>query len=114
MSDKKKKKWSRPAKLSLLAGCLILAVGGYVLTTKLVARAEQKEEAASQVAFVSADADDLTALFWSYDGETMPCRRTRMPIGSGRRIRNFRPARRRSAIWNTRWLILPRRGRWRT
>ena len=36
MSDKKK--WSRPAKLSLLAGCLILAVGGYVLTTKLVAR----------------------------------------------------------------------------
>lgn len=44
----------------------------------------------------------------------MPCRRTRMPIGSGRRIRNFRSARRRSAIWNTRWLILPRRGRWRT
>lgn len=44
----------------------------------------------------------------------MPCRRTRMPIGSGRRIRNFRSARRRSAIWNTRWLILPRRGRWKT
>ena len=32
----------------------------------------------------------------------MPCRRTRMAIGSGRRIRNFRSARRRSAIWNTR------------
>ena len=70
MSDKKKKKWSRPAKLSLLAGCLVLAVGGYALTTKLVERAEQKEAEASQLPFVSVESDDLTALSWSYDGET--------------------------------------------
>ena len=70
MSDRKKKKWSRPAKLSLLAGCLVLAVGGYALTTKLVARAEQKEAEASQISFVSAEADDLTALSWIYEGET--------------------------------------------
>ncbi len=70
MSDKKKKKWSRPAKLSLLAGCLVLAVGGYALTTELVARAEQKEAEASQIPFVSVESDDLTALSWSYDGET--------------------------------------------
>ena len=66
----KKKKWSRPAKLTLLAGCLVLAAGGYVLTTKLVASAEQKEAEASQISFTAVDADDLTALSWTYDGET--------------------------------------------
>ncbi len=66
----RKKKWSRPAKLTLLAGCLALAAGGCALTTKLVARAEQKEAEASQISFVSIDADDLTALSWTYDGET--------------------------------------------
>ncbi len=66
----RKKKWSRSVKLGLLAGCFVLAAGGYVLTTKLVASAEQKEAEASQISFVSIDADDLTALSWTYDGET--------------------------------------------
>ena len=75
MSERKKKKWSRGAKLSMLTGCLVLVMGGYLLTAKMVERAEEKEAEASQIPFVSADAESLTTLTWSCEGETYALQR---------------------------------------
>lgn len=66
--DKKKKKLSRPAKFTILTGCLLLAVCGYALTLKLSAAAEA-EDAADEITFISASTENIAELSWTYDGE---------------------------------------------
>lgn len=66
--DKKKKKLSRPAKFTILTGCLLLAVCGYALTLKL-SEAAEAESGADEISFVSAATENIEKLSWTYDGE---------------------------------------------
>lgn len=66
--DKKKKKLSRPAKFTILTGCLLLAVCGYALTLKLSAAAEA-EDGMEEINFISASTENIAKLSWTYDGE---------------------------------------------
>jgi len=66
--DKKKKKLSRPAKFTILTGCLLLAVCGYALTLKL-SEAAEAEDGTEEVNFVSAATENIAKLSWTYDGE---------------------------------------------
>lgn len=66
--DKKKKKLSRPAKFTILTGCLLLAVCGYALTLSLSAAAEA-EDADGDITFVSASTENIAKISWTYDGE---------------------------------------------
>lgn len=66
--DKKKKKLSRPAKFTILTGCLLLAVCGYALTLKL-SEAAEAEAGADEISFISAATENIEKLSWTYDGE---------------------------------------------
>lgn len=66
--DKKRKKLSRPAKFTILTGCLLLAVCGYALTLKL-SEAAEAEAGMDEISFVSAATENIEKLSWTYDGE---------------------------------------------
>lgn len=63
-------KVSRGKKLLALAGCLIIVCGAYVLVSKAVAKAEDNSDSDDQIPFVTADADDIQKLTWTYEDET--------------------------------------------
>lgn len=63
-------KVSRSKKLLALAGCLIIVCGAYVLVSKAVAKAEDNSDSDDQIPFVTADADDIRKLTWTYEDET--------------------------------------------
>ncbi len=66
--DKKKKKLSRPAKFTILTGCLPLAVCGYALTLKF-SEAAEAVDGTEEINFVSAATENIAKLSWTYDGE---------------------------------------------
>ena len=63
-------KVSRGKKLLALAGCLVIVCGAYVLVSKAAAKVEDNSDSGDQIPFVTADADDIRKLTWTYEDES--------------------------------------------